>query len=175
MGDILRNLDSVTYHAMTDRRLCEARASALRDSDILGLAMADCEAERRGFAWPDGPRVPVELACNHWQNGHFQGWCESIEIDVDDWDGLRLTGPRLRVKEGKKRIQVGRQLYPYRGSREWYGNWCWNAYGFTARGAADLLNQLKARGWTCESGDSGWFEKFNAGDVFSAYDFIEGL
>lgn len=54
-------------------------------------------------------------------------------------------------------------------SREWYGNWCWNAYWLTPEDAVRLLARVKASGtFRCDHGPSALFENWNGDGPFNA-------
>jgi hypothetical protein len=110
--------------------------------------------------------VIVSLACNDPDNGIFMGHAdhatfhyEGVDLSLyhlDWYRGCRVT----YVKEGG--IRISRRVFKYRREKEWYGNWCWNAFLFDRLEARRLLRYLRDSGrWHAEEGPSRLFRWFN--------------
>jgi hypothetical protein len=89
----------------------------------------------------------IELCCNDPDNGNFAGAVSAIQVgDLElmskRW-WLTPSGPRLRV-EADRFILAGKS-WPYERGKEWYGNWCWDAYWVQPEICADFLIWLHGR------------------------------
>lgn len=86
--------------------------------------------KRRADRKPQLDRIRVEVACND-AHGHFAGKFEALCFAArGERIGMELSGgasPRFKeLPDG--RIYVYRRRCEVLSSREWFGNWCWNAY-----------------------------------------------
>jgi len=89
----------------------------------------------------------IDLCCNDPDNGNFAGYVSAIHVgDLElmshRW-WMSRPGPRLRV-EADHFILSGKR-WPYLRAKEWYGNWCWDAYWVEPAVCADFLIWLHGR------------------------------
>ena len=115
----------------------------------------------------------IMLACNDHRNGRFKGSFDAAEL-------LGLDGDRLMAFEGppiKARFWLrskcgappsfsvtGRNAgLPLRiwlhaeNYRQWYGNWCWDAFFVQPETAAKFLHVVRIAKWHCYEAESGLF------------------
>lgn len=97
--------------------------------------------------------IIVHFACNDHRNGHFAGEAEGCSLDIGGMP-LELEGwaRRFTVDEARLRFCIHGAWFPFMSSREWVGNWCWNAYRMKRPQAIRLMTHLRWHGWTCSGG-----------------------
>lgn len=90
--------------------------------------------------------VRLDFACNDPDNGLFDGRCAGIQLpDLDlELSANDMRGPSFRVFDGS--IKISRRIFAFERSKEWYGNWCWNAYWFGLEIAVNLLAYIHSTG-----------------------------
>lgn len=111
------------------------------------------------------PRIRLDVACNDPDNGIFAHCAEQLQVDT--WDGesiefesLRDPAPRFAELAGS--IRLCRRTWPIIASKEWYGNWCWNAYWLMPSVAVALLAAVKRAGqFSCDCGPSQLYDNWN--------------
>lgn len=116
-------------------------------------------------------RVLISMACNDPRNGVFAGKVEMIEVELlhrkpsARWsfsiESRQVDGLTLTVDERMLRLRIARAWFPFVASRDWVGNWCWNAYTMRRPAAVRLLQHLRAAGWTCTEAPTHVYEWFN--------------
>lgn len=86
-------------------------------------------------------RVRIEVACNDGDNGIFAGRAEGLAfVAAGERIGLDLQcWPAPKFTETDKGIRFFRRNCEVFESKEYYGNWCWNAYLIGLSDAAFLL------------------------------------
>lgn len=95
--------------------------------------------------------VLVSVACNHYRNGMFQGHFMSIECG-----DMTLESPygdrnlKVRVDDATRTLTIGKRSWPFISSRDWVGNWCWNAYRVTSEIAAEIMTYVRSKGYRPE-------------------------
>lgn len=121
-------------------------------------------------------RWTLMLACNHYRNGMFQGYVESVSLgcgrgdfrfgtDYLDNHELTLSGPRVRLafsKKSRSRARLGSVVFEFCGYKEWVGNWCWDAMFVERKTVREIARTLKSQSWTCESASGlliDWFDR----------------
>lgn len=85
---------------------------------------------RRSDRRPQLDRIRFEVACND-DHGHFAGIVEAMSFNANgERIGLELcSGSAPRFKElPDGAIYIYRRRCQVYESKEWFGNWCWNAY-----------------------------------------------
>ena len=126
-------------------------------------------------------RVRIDIACNNPDNGVFAHRAEQIQLP-DDLGEFMAHGfyenraPRLVEMDGA--IRLAGKRWPITGSKEWVGNWCWNAYWLELSVAADFVVWLHRRKlYSIDQGESRLFEMWRKTTLFDAQDraFIERL
>lgn len=79
-----------------------------------------------------------------------------IELEADNWNGYAFTDRGAWIRLHRHKFQL-------LGSKEWVGNWCWNAYVFNRDVGVKLIMMLRASSrWRCTHGPSRWYDWFNA-------------
>ena len=117
-------------------------------------------------------RIRLSFACNDPDNGLFTGRVSSIEFESlyrvgkHPWEAsLALThieSLAFTVDSQGMRFRLCRIWFPFVAEREWFGNWCWNAYTMRRPQAKRLLGVLRDSGrWACEAGPTTFFNWFN--------------
>ena len=103
--------------------------------------------------------VAIDLACNDPDSGLFAGRIQGVQIYYRCGDPLvelepRTTRAPLLTRLGEGRLRISGKSWPIVGSKEWFGNWCWNRYWFDRGVAADLLIWMQARDlFVCSTGE----------------------
>lgn len=110
------------------------------------------------------PRIRLDVACNDPDNGLFAFCAEQLQVHTWDGESIELAACRAapRFRELSGAIRLCRGVWPTLASKEWYGNWCWNAYWLHPEVAADLLMVVKRSGlFHCDCGPSQLFDNWN--------------
>ena len=110
--------------------------------------------------------IPLDVCCNNPDNGLFDECAAGLSILDMEFDPRAWSAPRfIELDDG---IRLSGKNWPVAGSKDWYGNWCWNRYWIgDARRApgwwmTDFLIWLKRRElFTCVAGPPELFEWFN--------------
>jgi len=107
----------------------------------------------------------LHIACND-ERGQFAGEAEAVQVQGQGWS-LDLDGwaRSFRVDDARLRLFVHGAWFPFMSSREWVGNWCWNAYRMKRPQALRLIAHLRWHGWHCDGGGArvcGWFDRLPA-------------
>ncbi len=112
-------------------------------------------------------RIVVHFACNDPRNGEFDGRASAckfdrweLELSHNDWE----RGAAFTVDYKMLRFRIHRVWFPFTSSKEWVGNWCWNAYAMKRPQALRLILLLRDHDWTCEGGAlrmCEWWERRN--------------
>lgn len=96
------------------------------------------------------PSVPytglcrIDVACNDPDDGSFAGRAAMIHAyDLLQLESRDMTGPTFRDLDGPF-IRVSRRKFRAPGSKEWFGNWCWNAYWLEIPEAVRLLEYVRS-------------------------------
>jgi hypothetical protein len=122
--------------------------------------------------------VRFDFACNDPDNGLFAGRVPQIEINPDgltleakQWNGYSFARcPRFR-EDGGHFILAGKR-WPFIRSKDWWGNWCWNAYWLDPKVAQDFLIWLRARDlFHATEGESSLFDAWNNPDPKALADY----
>jgi hypothetical protein len=103
----------------------------------------------------------VAVCCNHPDNGQFTGRCDSVTYDELDLVAGSKGNCTFRVLPGG-RLRISRREFRFLGCKEWFGNWCWNAYRMRRKEAHRLVGYLREIGWACEGGPIKlveWYER----------------
>lgn len=106
--------------------------------------------------------VRLDFACNDPDNGLFDGQCAGIQLpDLDlELSSNNMRGSSFRVFVGS--IKISRRVFPFERSKDWYGNWCWNAYWFELEVAVDLLTYVHSTGaFSADQGEERLFHIWN--------------
>lgn len=69
----------------------------------------------------------LHIACNDPDNGLFCGRAEKIEIGMLEFEP-KSYGKSPRLREERDCIVLSGKRWPICFSKDWVGNWCWNAY-----------------------------------------------
>lgn len=107
--------------------------------------------------------IRLELACNDPDNGVFAGMVYAVQVcDLELRSKALDWGPRLTVGDGY--IRIGGMKLRCTGSKDWYGNWCWNAYYCDVPDVERLLNWEKFRKWfDVEQSPTAVYDKYRGG------------
>lgn len=130
---------------------------------------------------PPEPRISIDIACNDPDNGLFAGRAEQINIKDADGELIEFECRRVRapkIIEVAGGIRVAGKFWPTHGSKEWVGNWCWNAYWVDVDVAIAFLSWLHTRAFfdlTC--GENRIFDRWKEREPFAQTDeaFIRDL
>lgn len=91
--------------------------------------------------------VRLDFCCNNPDNGLFDHRIAGVQLpDLDlELAARDLRGPSFALLDDG-RMRISRRQFRYTWSREWIGNWCWNAYYFDPAEAVELLSYLHGLG-----------------------------
>jgi hypothetical protein len=110
-----------------------------------------CNDERGNFAgraWMAQPESMYRVGCHNWD----------AELVHDDWG----RGVALTVDDKLMRLRIHRVWFPFKASRTWHGNWCWDSFEFERSTGKRLLELMRERGcWHCEAGPSVFYRWWN--------------
>lgn len=85
--------------------------------------------------------IRVDFACNDPDNGDFAGRAAGITVgSALELAAHDMAGPRFSVEPG--RLRISRRRFRFMHSKDWHGNWCWNAYWLDIPNAVYLLNYV---------------------------------
>jgi hypothetical protein len=109
------------------------------------------------------PTCCVSLCVNDPDDGTPTGHVCAVHFEDDAERRLELAGdmlydrdnPSCSIDQARKRLRVGRFVYPIRGYRQWYGNWCWDGVSMTLNDAQRLAKNLTERRFTIDAEDQG--------------------
>jgi hypothetical protein len=125
------------------------------------------------------PAIRLDVLCNDPDNGLFAHRAEGLQVST--WDGelieftcQRLRAPRFAEINGCFRFM--RKNWEILRSKEWYGNWCWNAYWLAPAAAVDLLSRIRSSGmFSCDQGPAALFDNWNDDLSFDADMWLANL
>lgn len=108
----------------------------------------------------------IDFACNDPDNGLFAGKAMmatygDIELEAPGWQSYAFTA-------GDGFIRIRRRNFKIVGSKDWFGNWCWNRYALRRAEAKRLLATLRKNGWRCTCGPARFYDWFNGKDEAGA-------
>jgi len=115
-------------------------------------------------------RVRLDVCCNDPDDGSFAGRAAGLHlVDILELSACNMLGPVFReVGEG---IQISRRRFPILRSKEWYGNWAWNAYWLEAEVAAQLLAYVHGQGtFSVDGAEARLFTRWKCTIPFNAND-----
>lgn len=113
--------------------------------------------------------VPVDICCNHPDNGLFIGRAPSIHVG-DIRLGCRTWDWSPKFTEGNGWIRIGGMKITCLGSKYGVGNWCWNRYACDGAEVERLINWSRFRKWfDIEEADEEIFNDFKAGKPLRIY------
>lgn len=118
-----------------------------------------------------GNRVRVDVCCNDPDNGLFDHRAAMIQLpdQLLDLSASDFRGPTFR--EYSDSIKLSRRRFPVLASKEWFGNWCWNAYWLDVVDAVDLLTYAHAIGaFDVEQGEERLFARWRWQEVLTEGD-----
>ena len=104
----------------------------------------------------------IHFACNDPDNGLFAG--KTLMASYDDCELESPSWSEFAFTEGPGWIRIHRRKFQFVDSKDWVGNWCWNAYRLPRDEAKRLLHTLRVNGWRCTCGPSRFYDWFNALD-----------
>ena len=108
-----------------------------------------------------------DFACNDPDNGLFDYTVRGIHYKIDNTDYAefepkRWTTYRFSDRSISGHIRIHRRKYRYVYLKDWFGNWCWNAYWLPRSEAKRLLIDLRASGyWKCTCAPHHFYNWFN--------------
>src|SRR5882762_2037022 len=109
-------------------------------------------------------RIRLDVCCNYPDNGLFAHCVEQLQVSTWDGEHLELAAVRRapRFTEVAGGVRFLRRVWPTLASKEWYGNWCWNAYWLDPSLIVKLLAETKrSRLFHCDCGPSQLIDNWN--------------
>lgn len=91
------------------------------------------------------PLIRIDVACNDPDNGRFAGRAEMIKVGLEFLELTARRDPAPRFVEIPGRFRLSGKTWPVASSRDWFGNWCWNAYWLELPHAVDFVIWLHGR------------------------------
>lgn len=97
-----------------------------------------------------------DVCCNDHGDGSFASRASALSLpdDLLELGAYDERGPVFR--DFGHSLRLGRRLFPYERSKEWYGNWSWNAYWLKAPDAIELLAWVHAQAIFYVDGGHTW-------------------
>jgi hypothetical protein len=119
--------------------------------------------------------VRLDICCNDPANGIFDGRAAAIQLADLELAASDMRGPKMRDEGGE--IIIAGKHFAYDRCKEWFGNWCWNAYWMPLERAVDFLLWARRRGfWDVEQGEERIFNLWKHPDptlLSGSRDFLE--
>lgn len=120
-------------------------------------------------------KLCIMLCCNNPDNGMFEGYVESITIELACGESIKLNGPRVKVSEKAAALSDGRRFELIKIGRvtarkfagaSWVGNWCWDSVTINSEKARQVINYLKKREWLVECSPVAFYDRWKeAGEI----------
>lgn len=127
--------------------------------------------------------VSIAFACNDPDTGNDTGKFSSVNIGDDllelDNKFFPPKCPSLKIRfdvkqnggfaaaTGSGSVKISRRRFPIFGYKYGWGNWCWDLVIVTPETAIEIINYLKELDcFTCDSGETNFFNKFNSASSF---------
>jgi hypothetical protein len=112
----------------------------------------------------------IDFACNDPDDGNFAYEVSAIQYrigtDFAEIEPVKNCGYRFSDRATSGHIRIHRRKYRYQRLKDWYGNWCWNAYWLPRSEAKRLLKDLRDSGlWRCTCAPTRFYHWFNRGDA----------
>lgn len=119
-----------------------------------------------------GPHlVRINVCCNDPDNGNFDARAAGLSLQdgLAELTSFDMRGPTFR--EHPDHIQISRRRFRCAQSKEWYGNWCWNAYWLDVDDAVEMLayvHQIDL--FNCDMADERVFARWRSREPFTESD-----
>lgn len=120
--------------------------------------------------------IYLEVACNDPDNGLFAGHASMLEIGAAEFEASNRAGG-YAFAELPGAVRLAGKTWRTAGSKEWFGNWCWNRYDLyhpektTRWYFVDFIIWLRARKlFSCIAAPCEFFDWFNGNAVASPAD-----
>jgi hypothetical protein len=109
----------------------------------------------------------LEVACNDPDNGIFAGRAFGLQIGEAEFESTDWrNGHAFAELDGA--VRLSGKIWKICGSKEWFGNWCWNRYELYDRQKTtrwylvDFVTWLRSRRiFNCTTAPSEFFDWFN--------------
>lgn len=119
--------------------------------------------------------IYLKVACNDPDNGLFAGRATMLEIGDAEFEANNIgSGHGFAFVELPDAVRLAGKTWKTAGSKEWYGNWCWNRYDLyhpkkTPRWYfVDFVTWLRERRlFSCTAAPEAFFEWFNGNEDVS--------
>lgn len=115
--------------------------------------------------------IRVDIACNSPDNGLFEGRCAGIQLPALNLElaAIDIRGPVFHADNRK--VKLSRRVFPIVRSKEWCGNWCWNAYWLNLPVLINLLAYAHFLGlFSPEQGEDWLFDRWHDRKPFEVID-----
>lgn len=104
-------------------------------------------------------KLAFDFACNDPDNGYFAGKVWMAQFG--DCELETYHGGDFKFTETPEGIRIHRRSFLVLGSKEWFGNWCWNRYWLSPVEGKRLLRTMRANGWRCTCGPTRFYDWMN--------------
>lgn len=118
-----------------------------------------------------GNLVRLDVCCNDPDNGSFDARAAALSLPdtLAEFGSYDFRGPVFR--EHSEAIQISRRRFACAGSKEWFGNWCWNAYWLDVADGVRLLAYVHTlRAFNCDMGEERLFARWHDERPLDAHD-----
>ena len=115
--------------------------------------------------------VRMDVCCNDPDNGLFDHRAAMIHLpdQLLELGASDFRGPAFR--EHPDHIQISRRKFACGRSKEWFGNWCWNAYWLDIDEAVEMLVYVHKTGaFNCDQGEERLFNRWRWEEPFTDSD-----
>ena len=114
-------------------------------------------------------RYYLDVCCNDPDNGNFAGVAMQLmigcaEFEAIAWDGLGLKCPKFQLTE--QGFKMSGKHFKTLGSKDWYGNWCWNRYWMEGEELVDFVLWMWRRvNFNCSTATEEFCDWFEHADI----------
>lgn len=116
-------------------------------------------------------QVRVDICCNDPGNGLFDHRAAMIQLpdQLLELSANDFRGPVFR--EHPDHIQISRRRFRSSRSKEWFGNWCCNAYWLDIDDAVEMLAYVHSTGaFAVDQGEERLFSRWRWAETLTAGD-----
>ena len=115
--------------------------------------------------------MTIDVACNDPDNGNFAGVAMQLQIGCAEFEAnawanssYRLIGPKFELVPGG--FKMSGKGFKIAGSKDWYGNWCWNRYQMEDGEITRFVQWIWKRfNFSCTTATEEFFDWFDHAEI----------
>ena len=146
----------------------------MNQTETAASRASDHAIVRRRILRPKPSRWDIMFCCNDHRNGMATGKVDTIKFGIGrgnfefgtDWcddQELTIQGPEITFRWiDANHFKLSRWKHRCLGSRQWVGNWCWDACFVATHTVREVATMLRNRRWSPEEGSEilwNWWDK----------------